>query len=80
MSCGRPIITTDWTGCREPIVDGVNGFLVPIKSPEKLAEKMLELATDREKLLKMSDAAYETCKNKYEVGIINSQMRKIMGY
>lgn len=80
MSCGRPIITTDWTGCREPIVDGVNGYLVPIKSPEKLAEKMLELATNREKLLKMSDAAYDTCKKKYEVDLINSQMRRIMGY
>lgn len=80
MSCGRPIITTDWTGCREPIVDGVNGFLVPIKSPEKLAEKMSLLATNREMLLKMSDAAYKTCQEKYEVGIINHQMREIMGY
>lgn len=80
MSCGRPIITTDWTGCREPIEDGVNGFLVPIKNPKVLAEKMLRLATDRELVLKMSDAAYRTCKEKYAVEIVNGQMREIMGY
>ncbi len=80
MSCGRPIITTDWIGCREPIQNGVNGYLVPIKNPKELAKKMYILATDREKMLAMSDAAYKTCQDKYEVGIINQQMREIMGY
>lgn len=80
MSCGRPIITTDWTGCREPIEDGVNGFLVPIKNPKILAEKMYKLATDRELLLKMADAAYETCRKKYAVEIVNRQMRDVMEY
>jgi glycosyltransferase involved in cell wall biosynthesis len=80
MSCGRPIITTDWTGCREPIEDGVNGYLVPIKNPKELAKKMYRLAVDRGKVLEMSDAAYKTCKDKYNVGIINQQMRDIMGY
>ena len=31
MSIGRPIITTDTTGCKETVINGVNGFLVPIK-------------------------------------------------
>ncbi|MBR3640650.1 MAG: glycosyltransferase, partial [Oscillibacter sp.] len=31
MSCGRAVITTDWPGCREPITDGENGFLVPVR-------------------------------------------------
>lgn len=80
MSCGRPIITTDWTGCREPIEDGINGYLVPIKDSKALAEKMFELAINREKVLKMSDAAYKTCKEKYAVEIVNQQMREIMEY
>ena len=80
MSCGRPIITTDWPGCREPIEDGVNGYLVPIKNPEELAKKIYELAVDREKVLKMSDAAYKICKDKYAVEIVNKQMRDIMEY
>lgn len=80
MACGRPIITADWTGCREPIEDGVNGYLVPVKKPKELAKKMYRLAVDRDKVLEMSDAAYKTCQEKYEVGIVNRQMREIMGY
>ena len=79
LACGRPVITTDWTGCREAIEDGVNGFLVPIKNSNALAEKMLELC-DRNKVLKMSESAYRICKEKYEVGIINRQMRDVIGY
>ena len=80
MSCGRPVITTDWTGCREPINNGVNGYLVPIKNPKELAKRMYELSIDRTKVLKMSDAAYKTCKEKYAVEIVNQQIRNIMGY
>jgi glycosyltransferase involved in cell wall biosynthesis len=80
MSCGRTVITTDWPGCREPIDDGVNGFLVPVKDVRALAEKMMVLAGDRQLLLQMSDAAYKTCCEKYEVSIVNAQMRSIMKY
>lgn len=37
---GRAIITTDNIGCREAVEDGVNGFLVPIKDSNALAEKL----------------------------------------
>lgn len=37
---GRPIITTDNIGCREAVENGVNGFLIPVKNSEVLAEKL----------------------------------------
>ena len=80
MSCGRAIITTDWPGCREPVEDGVNGYMIPVKNAEVLAQRMETLAKDRELLEKMADAAYETCRQKYEVSIINAQMRDVIGY
>ncbi len=51
-SMAKPIITTDVTGCREVVDDGVNGYLVPIKDSSALAsamEMMINL-TDRERL------------------------------
>ena len=80
MSCGRAIVTTDWPGCRVPITDGENGFLVPVKDAESLAEKMKILASDRAQLVKMANAAYERCKAQYEVGIVNQQMRENIRY
>jgi glycosyltransferase involved in cell wall biosynthesis len=38
---GKPIITTDHPGCRETVVEGKNGFLVPPKDPKALAETMI---------------------------------------
>lgn len=79
LACGRPVITTDWTGCREAVENGVNGYLIPIKNSKALAEKMKVLC-DCKKAREMGDVAYSICSNKYEVGIINKQMRDCIGY
>ncbi len=79
LACGRPVITTDWTGCREAIDDGENGYLVPIKDSKSLADKMA-LLCDRQRAQTMGNAAYDICKDKYEVGIINKQMRDTIRY
>ncbi len=40
---GRPVVTSDVAGCREVVRQGVNGFLVPARDPEKLADSLHEL-------------------------------------
>ena len=37
-ACGRPIITTDRSGCREVVDDGVNGYMIPQRNSKKLIE------------------------------------------
>jgi glycosyltransferase involved in cell wall biosynthesis len=39
----KPIITTDVAGCREMVEQEVNGYLVPAKSAEALANAMLKM-------------------------------------
>lgn len=39
-ACGRPIITTNRSGCREVAEDGVNGFVVREKDSKDLIEKI----------------------------------------
>lgn len=80
LSCGRPIITTDWPGCREPVVDGVNGYMIPVKDAAVLAQRMETLARDRALMERMAQAAWETCRDRFEVSIINAQMRDVIGY
>lgn len=52
-ACGLPIVTTDTIGCREVVLHGVNGFLVPIKSAASLAEAILHLISDCDLRAKM---------------------------
>lgn len=42
-ACGRAIVTTDVPGCREVVQDGMNGYLVPVKDSDSLAEKLQQL-------------------------------------
>lgn len=39
----RPIITTDWVGCRNVVNDGVNGLLCRVRDADDLADKMLAM-------------------------------------
>ncbi len=39
-SCARPIITTDRSGCRETIDDGINGYVVKQRDSKDLIEKV----------------------------------------
>lgn len=44
---GRPIVTSNSIGCKDVVSDGVNGFLIPIKDSEALAEKLKILINDK---------------------------------
>lgn len=44
MACGCPVIATTNTGASELISDGVEGFIVPIRSPEVITERLQQLA------------------------------------
>lgn len=78
LAMGRPILTTDTVGCRETVKEGKNGFFVPIKNPEVLAEKMIYMIEHREKLKQMSEESYQYCKERFDVNIINKRMLEIM--
>lgn len=43
---GRPIVTTNSIGCKETVVDGYNGYLIPVKDSDTLAEKLNLLFED----------------------------------
>ncbi len=48
-SMAKPIITTDWVGCREVVEDGVNGFLCKVKDVKSLGEKLEKFINLNEK-------------------------------
>jgi N,N'-diacetylbacillosaminyl-diphospho-undecaprenol alpha-1,3-N-acetylgalactosaminyltransferase len=46
QSMERPVVATDNVGCRDVVVDGVNGFLVPIGDATALADRLETLTVD----------------------------------
>jgi len=57
MMCGLPAVVTDVGDLADLVEDGVNGFLVPRRSPQKFADRILELLADKSKLASFSIAA-----------------------
>jgi starch synthase len=56
MACGCPLISSVNTGGEEIFQDGVEGFLVPIRSPEAIHDRLAQLAGDPDLRQRMSDA------------------------
>ena len=46
MSVGRPIVATDVPGRRDVVVEGKNGFLVPVRTPDALAKALESFLED----------------------------------
>lgn len=57
MACGCPVIVSTNAGSADIVQDGKNGFIIPIRNPEAIAEKLELLANNREKRDAMGQAA-----------------------
>jgi glycosyltransferase involved in cell wall biosynthesis len=63
QACGLPVIATVNTGGPDCIEDGVNGFVVPIRSPSAIAEKLVYLHDHPEHRATMGSAALQRVKS-----------------
>lgn len=64
---GRPIVTTDAVGCRDTVIDGENGFLVPIKDPNSLAKALKKLIDDKDLRILMGKKSRELAVKRYDI-------------
>lgn len=59
LACGLPIIVTKNAGAEDLVEDGAAGFLVPIRDPDAIAEKLELIHTNRDCLAAMKQAAVQ---------------------
>ena len=69
-SMGLPSIVSDINGCNEIIVEGENGLIIPPKNVEKLKEKMLTLAKDKNLYAKLKENSRRMIENRYEQSVV----------
>lgn len=79
MSMGRPIITTNASGCKETVDDGKNGFIVPVGSSSELASKMIWFIKNKDKIQIMGERSRMIVENRFDVRSVNKEMMKILG-
>jgi len=79
MSMGRAVITTDAPGCRETVINNYNGYLVPIKNVDELANAMCQFIENPKLYERMGKASRRMALDKYDVKKINNHMISEMG-
>ena len=79
MSIGRPILTTDAVGCRDTVVNGENGWLVPTRNVDELAKRMIWFIENPQLWQRMANASRAMVEEKFNVTQVNEAIRHIMG-
>ncbi len=77
MAMGRPILTTNTSGCRETVVSGRNGFLAEVKNIEDSKSKM-EKFTNEDIRKKLGRESKKICLEKYDVRKVNKVLLEEM--
>ncbi len=78
LSSGRPVITTDTPGCKETVIPGENGFLVPPRDPDQLASAMIKFAKDPSLISTMGHRSRELAEEKFDIRDVNRKMLATM--
>ena len=66
-ACGRVVITTDVPGCRDAILDGVTGFLVPPYDSIALTNEVEKLLNNHKLIYKMGRQGRYLAEKKFNI-------------
>lgn len=81
MAIGRAIITTDVPGCRDTIINGVNGLLVPPFDVLALVNSMEHMIINKNEIIKMGEHSYRLARERFDVNKINERLiNEIIGF
>ena len=79
MAMGRPVITTDAPGCRETVVEGVNGLLVPPRDVDALERAMLRFIEEPALVARMGQESRRLAEERFDVRRANAVLMEMMG-
>lgn len=79
MATGRAVVTTLASGCRETVIDGKTGFLVPTKDPVALARAMARFTEEPALATTMGMAARAYAEEKFDVNKVNKVIMNALG-
>lgn len=79
MAMGRAIITTDVPGCRETVIENVNGFLVPPRDADAIADAMRKFLEQPALVASMGDKSREIAEMRFGVDAATDRLLDAMG-
>ena len=78
MATGRAIITADTPGCRDTVIEGENGFVVPPRDPAALAAAMKRFIDEPELAERMGRRSLEIARDRFDATAVNHLLLREM--
>ena len=78
MATGRAIITADTPGCRDTVIEGENGFVVPPRDPAALAAAMKRFIDEPELAERMGRRSLEIARERFDATAVNHLLLREM--
>ncbi|WP_288897989.1 glycosyltransferase family 4 protein [uncultured Capnocytophaga sp.] len=78
MAVGRAVITTDVPGCRETVIDGKNGFLVPVWDVPALVKAMEYFIANPQEINRMGAESYAIAAERFDGDKVNEKLFKMI--
>ena len=77
MAAGKPVVASNIGGISEAVEEGVNGILVPPNDAKALANAVISLFEDKEKLVRMGNEGQRICREKFSAGEMVSKIEEV---
>jgi glycosyltransferase involved in cell wall biosynthesis len=77
MSSSKPVVCTSAGGDAELVENGLNGYVVPMRDPKALAEKINELLDDPAKRARMGMASRKRAEEEFDWKLIAARTKKV---
>lgn len=78
MASGRPVITTNWVGCRETVDDNVNGLLIPVRDTPALIAAMRRYLDEPDLVQQHGVAGRRLAEQRFDVREINRKFLEVL--
>ena len=66
FACSRPVVATNVGGIPEIVTDGKNGYLINPNDVQKLADAMIKMISDKNKMIQMGRNGYQVAKQRFD--------------
>lgn len=76
MSMSLPVVATDIRGCREAVISGETGFIVPPQDSEKLAEALGKLLADSDFRQACGKAGRQRVETEYDENLVFDRLEQ----
>ena len=74
---GRPVITCNSVGCKEAVIDGFNGYLIPTKNVDALVEKLDVLLSNAALRQEMGQNSRKYAEENFSIDVVIERHLKI---